>query len=92
MPQDDLKQTLKSLQRELSASESVDPDLRDELAQLVTEIEAALRRSRPGDPESDEDESLLDRVNGLGSHFEETHPKLAQIIGRIADGLSQLGI
>ncbi len=92
MPQEQLKQTLQSLHKELSASQALDPELRAELAQLAAEIDRVLQRSGASAPTDEDDESLLDRVNGLGSRFEESHPKLAQIIGRVADGLSQLGI
>jgi hypothetical protein len=90
MPQENLKQTLQSLHEELSTGAPVDPDVRAQLQQLVAEIEGVLRQSPPA-PASDE-ETLLDRVTGLAAPFEETHPRLAAILGRIADGLSQLGI
>ena len=93
MPQENLKQTLQSLHEELSAGAPVDPEVRAQLQQLVAEIEGVLQRS-PAAHEAggEEEETLLDRVTGVAAPFEETHPKLAAILGRIADGLSQLGI
>ena len=90
MPQEQLKLTLRSLHEELSSGAPVDPEVRAQLQQLVAEIEGVLRQSQPGAPGTEE--TLLDRVTGLAAPFEETHPRLAAILGRIADGLSQLGI
>ena len=90
MPQEHLKQTLQSLHEELSTGAPVDPEVRAQLQQLAAEIEGVLRQSPPA-PAGDE-ETLLDRVTGIAAPFEETHPRLAAILGRIADGLSQLGI
>jgi hypothetical protein len=88
MPQENLKQTLQSLHEELSTGAPVDPEVRAQLQQLAAEIEVVLRQSPPAGDE----QTLLDRVTGVAAPFEETHPKLAAILGRIADGLSQLGI
>jgi len=92
MPQDQLKQTLQSLHKELSTGTPVDPELRAQLQQLASEIEAILRQSQPAPPAVGGHQTLLDRVAGIAAPFEETHPRLAAILGRIADGLSQLGI
>ena len=92
MPQEQLKQTLDSLHQELAGGTQLDPEVRAQLQQLAVEIEAALARSAPPEPRDGEEETLLDRITGAAAPFEETHPRLAAILGRIADGLSQLGI
>ena len=90
MPQEQLKQTLRSLHDELARSRSIDPELRALLASLADDIDDVLHPAAP--PRSADDESLSDRVASARQQFEESHPQLAAIIGRIADGLSQLGI
>jgi len=90
MPQEDLKQSLRSLQDELAKSPSVDPELRALLASLAEEIDDVLHPAAP--PRSQGEESLTERTSSVRQQFEEDHPQLAAIIGRIADGLSQLGI
>jgi hypothetical protein len=92
MAQEQLKQTLQSLHEELSTGAPVDPELRAQLQQLASEIERVLARTQSAQPPSGGDGTLLDRVAGIAAPFEETHPRLAAILGRIADGLSQLGI
>ena len=90
MPKDQLRQTLAALQTELSTQPDLDAETRDQLVQVAGEIDELLGRDDHGGDEADE--SLLDRINGLAQPFEESHPNLAAVLGRIADGLSQLGI
>lgn len=92
MPREELKRTLESLHEELAQSAEVDPEVRKLLTDVAGDIEQALQKEPTESEGGGEESGLIDRVNDLGSHFEEQHPKLAQIIGRIADGLSQLGI
>lgn len=90
MSQEHLKQTLRSLHDELARTPSVDPELQVLLKSLAEDIDDVLHPAAP--PRESDDESLTDRVVSVRQHFEESHPQLAAIIGRIADGLSQLGI
>lgn len=90
MQHEELKQTLRSLHDELASSQKVDPELRALLTSLAEDIDGVLHPAAP--PRAPDDEPLADRVTGVRQHFEEEHPQLAAIIGRIADGLSQLGI
>lgn len=92
MPREELKKTLESLHEELSRTEEVDPEVRRLLTEVAGDIEEKLQDEPPALESRAAESDLIDRVNNLGSHFEEQHPRLAQIIGRIADGLSQLGI
>ena len=91
MPQEELKKTLASLHEELAHNQSVDPELRELLVRLAEDIDDVLHPAAPP-PDEDSDESLVDRVKHAAEHFEESHPQLAAIIGRMADSLSQLGI
>ncbi|MFO1096621.1 MAG: DUF4404 family protein [Planctomycetaceae bacterium] len=90
MAADQLKQTLRSLHDELAKSPSVDPELRALLASLAEDIDDVLHPAAP--PRAGTEGSLTERATNVRQQFEESHPQLAAIIGRIADGLSQLGI
>lgn len=90
MPQEELKQSLRTLHEELARTPTIDPELRALLASLAEDIDDVLHPAAPPRPPAEE--SLADRVTSARQHFEESHPQLAAIIGRIADGLSQLGI
>lgn len=92
MPREELKKTLESLHAELSQTAEVDPEVRKLLTEVAGDIEQALEEETPSAESEREESDLIDRVNNLATHFEDQHPQLAQIIGRIADGLSQLGI
>jgi hypothetical protein len=54
------------------------------------DIEAVLERSEHETAEAGE--SLIDRLRETTSHFEESHPTLTELVGRLADVLSHLGI
>ncbi len=90
MAQDELKHTLKSLHDELSKQPALDPEERQLLTRLAEDIDDVLHPAAP--PPAEEHDSLIDRVAEARRDFEVTHPQLAAIIGRIADGLAQLGI
>lgn len=90
MPQDELKQTLKSLHDELSQHPTLDPEERQLLTRLAEDIDGVLHPAAPTPAE--EHGSLIERAADARRDFEVTHPQLAAIIGRIADGLAQLGI
>lgn len=93
MPQEELKKSLASLHQELASSPSVDPELRELLVRLAEDIDDVLHPAAPPpEEENNADESLVDRVKHAAEHFEESHPQLAALIGRMADSLSQLGI
>jgi hypothetical protein len=90
MPQEDLKTTLQSLHGELLRHPDLDPESRELLTRLAEDIDEVLHPAAP--PPEPGHESLINRVTEARQNFEVTHPRLAAIIGRIADGLSQLGI
>ena len=86
MPDSALRAVLQDLHSQLEASEPVDPALREDLRRAVAEIEARLEES------GDRDESLSDRLAGLVERFEGSHPRLAEALGRVINGLAELGI
>jgi len=86
MPERELRENLESLQQQLAGDPPLDPEARNQLADLAREIEAVL-----GDGPS-EAPSLIDRLRAATEHFEESHPDLTAVTGRIADLLARMGI
>jgi hypothetical protein len=90
MEKDRLREDLERLHQELARSESVDAASRSLLIDVLHDIEAVLERSEP--EIAGADESLIHRLRETTSQFEESHPTLTELVGRIADLLSRLGI
>ena len=77
-----------SLHDELANSKTVDPELRALLTSLAEDIDGVLHPAAP--PPAPGDETLTERATGVRQQFEEEHPQLAAIIGRIA-GFTVIG-
>ncbi|QDU39449.1 hypothetical protein Mal4_37940 [Maioricimonas rarisocia] len=106
MEKQQLKATLAQLHEELGRSGEVDEEMRGLLRQLANDIQSTLDQGTAAtapaaaaaastsetDESREEDNSLIDQLTDAASHFEETHPRLATAIGRVAEALSQLGI
>ena len=90
MEKDRLREDLERLHQELARSESVDAASRGLLTDVLHDIEAVLERSEH--ETAGAAESLIDRLRESTSHFEESHPALTELVGRLADVLSRLGI
>lgn len=90
MPKAQLRERIQELLGELDQVEAADPDARDRLAAVVEEIRSAVENS--GEDGSKADDSLLERLNEATRHFEESHPTLTAMVGRVAESLSNLGI
>ena len=90
MEKDQLREDLERLHQELARSEEVDETARGLLVDVLHDIEAVLERSEP--ETAGADESLIRRLRETTSQFEESHPTLTELVGRIADVLSRLGI
>ena len=86
MPERELRENLESLHRQLSEDPPLEPEARKQLADLAREIEAVLGDGSSGTP------SLVDRLRAATEHFEESHPDLTAVTGRIADLLARMGI
>ena len=87
MPQRALRDELEHLHRELSESPSLDPEARALLAEVAADIERLLADDAGGSGAP-----LADRLRAATERFEETHPKLTTVVGRLADALANLGI
>ncbi len=81
-----LEETLKNLHEQLAAEKQLDPDQVAMLRSAAEEIEQTLDRADVSSA------GLAQEMQTKSASFSETHPMLAQTIGRIADLLSQMGI
>jgi Domain of unknown function (DUF4404) len=86
---DRLKSTVTELEDELRSLEHVDSETRAVLEQAVLDILAALQAAAPGERAP---QSLLDRLHAAAEEFEESHPTVTGILGRLIDGLGRMGI
>lgn len=84
-----LRATVAELEQQLRELTSVDDESRQVLEDAVREIRATLREE---DRTQIQQDSLAQRLSDLVQKFEGEHPTLTSIIGRIADGLGQMGI
>ena len=89
MPRDQLRVSIQHLQEELSSGEPLSGEDRSELETVLGEVSSMLE-TEVGE-ESDQEWTFGD-LPTMVERFEATHPKLAVVLGRIADSLSQLGI
>ena len=98
MERHNLKETLTELHQELAAAPTaVDGETKALLQQLATDIDRICDVPEPTvDADAtvapEEKEGVLDQLLSLTEEFEESHPKLADVIGRIATALSRIGI
>ncbi len=83
-----VEEILTELQAMIESAEDLATDERGQLSATVTQIREALERGETL-PESD---SLLDRLRDAFEGFEDRHPTLTSMVGRVADSLSDLGI
>jgi hypothetical protein len=81
-----LQQLLRELHTELGNSDSIDAESRRQLQDLAEDIETAVAAS--GAPEGEDGNQLQQAV----LEFETEHPRIAGILGQIADTLAKLGI
>jgi hypothetical protein len=81
-----LEQTLNELHSQLAGIETLEPDERTRLQHAVEEIQKSL------DQEDVSSLSLAERLSEAVTQFSDTHPTVANSVGRVADMLSQMGI
>src|SRR5690606_18130225 len=91
MNTDELKTTLDTLHEELTHGQQLADEARKRLQVLLADIQDVLARE-PQQASDVDDEGLGERLQEAVSEFEAAHPRFSQLIGRIADGLSNLGI
>lgn len=82
-----LAEILDELHATLEDAPEVGEEGRAALRKAAAEIRDALEC-----PDAERSESLTDQLQDAVERFEVAHPQLTQIVGRIADALSDLGI
>jgi hypothetical protein len=89
VPRDQLRESIQHLQEELSSGEPLSSEDRSQLETVLGEVSEILDS---GDSKASTEGKSFVELPTLVERFESTHPKLAVVLGRIADSLSQLGI
>jgi uncharacterized membrane protein YccC len=96
-----IEETIRQIEERLRASENLAPETRTELLSLVSKLRAEASQLPRGktlpepDGEAGEIKSIQDDVEHLRSsveEFEDSHPKLVQLVNHLANTLAGLGI
>lgn len=90
MDKQELNQQLTQLHQELSTIDNVDESTKAMLITVMQDIAKLLKGEKHGD--EDQDTATSDSLREMVAEFEAEHPKLAQTLGQLADGLANLGI
>lgn len=88
MDRNQLLATLQTLRAELAGLETIDPPTREALDRLADEV----HRLADPDDEANDPSAAREGLGDLLLRFEVEHPQVAQTLGRLADGLANLGI
>ena len=88
MEEQNLKERLAQLQRELDHAEELDEESRQRLVDLHEDIERLLERSAG----KDEYHRFLSKFQDAYAHFEMSHPTISAAITRVIDGIAAIGI
>jgi hypothetical protein len=83
-----LNEIIDELREALEDPEDLDEELRAELRATAEEILEAL----DPDHEREMSGSLRERLTNTLERFEQSHPKITETVGRLADALSDMGI
>lgn len=85
MEQQQLRDLLETLHKELEQVGTVDEKTADALTSLKNDIAKLVN-------EGGEQEGIIDRMNEALGEFEEEHPKLSMTIQHVLDSLAQMGL
>ena len=89
----DLNETLASLHDELSHGQELDEESRERLRVLLDDIREALDQKTTNPSVIEQKIDLLsERLKDAVIEFRAALPQISQLLGRIADGLSNMGI
>ncbi|MDH3418194.1 MAG: DUF4404 family protein [Gammaproteobacteria bacterium] len=91
MPKKALQQQLTELHGALASTAELDPELRALLKEVSGDIQTLLGGEASAEEASTADQ-LQARVRRATVDFEAEHPRLAHILGDLADTLTKLGI
>lgn len=82
-----LREILDELHRALESAPEIGDEGRSALRQAAEDIREALE-----EPSGEQAESLKEQLTNALERFEESHPQLTALVGRIADALSDIGV
>lgn len=85
MDKSDLQAKLEQLHAELENTKTIDPEARQLLEHLRSDIQAMLK-----EPNASTRRSLNQRLNAALAQFEESHPSLTLTIQQVLDHLSNV--
>jgi hypothetical protein len=86
----ELRERLAALHSELARTSSVDPQSRELLITLLSDITRLL--GPPSSRSRDEEHSVAERLDELAVQFEAEHPALGTAIRQVVDTLAKAGI
>jgi hypothetical protein len=92
MTNDDLGQTLDSLQKSLADSPQIDAPTAEKVRLLIGDIQLALARSEKAADSAMSYGNLTQQVKTMIADFEVNHPKLTASLSFIAERLADMGI
>jgi hypothetical protein len=88
MSKSELKDALQEFQQTLARTQDLGEDERAELVSAVESIHDDLAQ----DSEIGATGSIVGRLRAAIEGFEDRHPRLTEVVGRVADSLSEMGI
>ena len=88
MSKESLREAIEHLQGELASGKPLSGEDRSRLEGVLSEV-ADVLESSPGSEPSES--GIVDDLRDFSERFEESHPELALLVGRVMDALSQLG-
>ncbi len=86
MPRKTLQHALDELHHQLENTDDIAPPDRAALERVRDELDLLL------EPEAEDPENLAEQVDDAVTRFEVEHPKLTEIMNRIAHALAGMGI
>ena len=85
----DIKTTIRNLHESLEGSGPIDPETRELLAQLDTDLHRLLAAKEEVE---NEESGFQERLESLAADFDSQHPQLSAILRELGDALARVGI
>jgi uncharacterized membrane protein YccC len=92
MDERSLQSILDELHQNLETADDLDQETRAALQATAQEIQSALDLCAESSDGADLSSGLRKRISGSLSRFEESHPRLTEVLRRLVDQLAEMGI